>query len=184
MQQPPPSQPQNQQQLHSHQPLHLNNNTQQHQHLSYQQQQSSTSSYLDSLSDSPSLSFLNPIHSNGNGGGEPFNPNSILRDQSKSFSLGPEESSQYRSNAFNNAPTRPRGATNGVLSFDDLHSPFANHDIYSSQQQPPQNHGMLDGGDKGVFGNVMRNNSIIGNGGPYGTGSTLPESQQVAVNKG
>lgn len=179
MQHPPSSQPQNHQ-LHSHQPLHLNN-TQQHQHLSYQP--SSTTSYLDSLSDSPSLSFPNAAHGNHNGAGEPFNPNSILRDQSKSFSLGPEESSQYRASAFNNAPTRPRGATNGVLSFDDLHSPFTSHDIYSSQPQQQQQLGMLDG-DKGIFANVLRNNSIIGNAGPYGTGSSLPESQQVAVNKG
>ncbi|KAG8985924.1 hypothetical protein FRB90_004361, partial [Tulasnella sp. 427] len=187
------------------QPSHIT-----HQHSSFQQQQQlntnlgsshfERSSYLDALSDSPSLSFLSP-HPNNNS--EPFGGNPLIRDHSKSFSLSPEDAPQYRGNMNGTAiqpigRSAPRPGQNGLAPFDEAHvPPFSNHDIYSVHHphQPPQHQpppqGLPQSGiagldrfesEKSAF--TLRQNSVIGgSGGPYANGSTLPESQQVPVNK-
>lgn len=165
-------------QLHTQHTSHLNTIPQQH--PSYQQQPNIPydRSYLDTLSDSPSLSFLSAHNP------EPFNPNSILRDQSKSFSLTSEESSQFRVASGYNTARGGRPTQNGISPLDDGLNMFPG-DIYSSQQATQGTMGLdrFDG-DKSYLAS-LRNNSVVGSGaGPYGTGSTLPESQQVSVNKG
>ncbi|KAG8898214.1 hypothetical protein FRB99_007591 [Tulasnella sp. 403] len=170
--------PQQHQPLHSQQQSHLNSTQQ---HLSFQLQQNvqfERSSYLDALSDSSSVPFLTTPHSDS------FN-SSVVRDQQKSYSLGPDDNIQYRgASVFNSV--RPRPSQNPVSSFDDITTPFPNGDMFPSQQHQ-QHPGQLPldrfDGDKNAFANVLRNNSVAANGGPYGTGSTLPESQQVIVNK-
>lgn len=91
----------------------------------------------------------------------------------------------------------PRPGQNGLVPFDESHlPPFGNHDIYSAhlqhqQQHQPQAQPLPQSGiagldrfesEKNAF--ALRQNAVIGNSGPYANGSTLPESQQVPVNKG
>ncbi|KAG9028890.1 hypothetical protein FRB95_005940 [Tulasnella sp. JGI-2019a] len=87
--------------------------------------------------------------------------------------------------------------------YEDVHSQYLTQDLYAtsqpqqSQQQfsmPPLHENSrqhtfdLDNiankqSQGGGYGNLLRNGSLQSANGPYGTGSSLPESQQVAVNK-
>lgn len=219
-----PQQQQQQQQLHhqysSHQQQPSTTTNSHHQHLppSFQphqplphQQYDRSPSYLDSLSDSPSLSTVLSPHS------EPFNPDGLMlrehqsnNNNAKSSLLAngvglnddPTAHLYTRQNtnpaAFISASTRPpRPSQNGASLWDAVHSQYMDQDLYATPSHPPQQQMSMshlghdgrptfevDPSKQGIYPNVMRNGSMHAPGGPYGTGSTLPESQQVAVNKG